>query len=309
MNPGNSGGPLLSDKKNQVVGVVTSGLANANNINFAAPINEVVLICKRIVTQWQGTPIYDRTPTLNCRFTKLARVLSEHATCKDYEGRRDIAPKIAYPQSIDEACSNINRIYKHSSQAEQLFASLTPDILPEVCSHMFWMRMIDKACVGATSEQKRELLAAIRNNCIHEGDVLVAIDDRPIDLQMMSLFDNIWNDRIGFQSGMDRLCVGDEIRLKYYRPGETKTRESVMKLQPPQHNFRQLFPDADYANYIVMAGVFVMPLSVNHIPLIRGGDALITLVTRPDTKNESVLIVTHTTSIAISVRGQSNCCW
>ena len=51
VNPGNSGGPMLSDTNNQVIGLITPGLANANNINFAAPIKEVLLICGRIISK------------------------------------------------------------------------------------------------------------------------------------------------------------------------------------------------------------------------------------------------------------------
>lgn len=144
-----------------------------------------------------------------------------------------------------------------------------------------------------SATQRRELLLALRNDCLQENDVLVSIDDRAIDLQMMSMFENIWSDRIGFQSGMDRLRVGDTVKLTYYRPGETETRTSRMVLHSAQNMFRQLFADADDAKYVVMAGVFVMPLSINHISLIRGGEALVSLVTRPDVKNESVLIITH----------------
>lgn len=48
VNPGNSGGPLLN-KQSNVVGIVTSGMSNAQNINYAAPMKESMVVIERII--------------------------------------------------------------------------------------------------------------------------------------------------------------------------------------------------------------------------------------------------------------------
>lgn len=48
VNFGNSGGPLISKKDNVVVGVVVSGLDNAQNINFATPLEEIRMTLFRV---------------------------------------------------------------------------------------------------------------------------------------------------------------------------------------------------------------------------------------------------------------------
>ena len=67
VNPGNSGGPLISKMDNCVIGVVHSAEGNASGIGYAAPIDEVVKICKRVVSTWilKNSPVYDRTPRLD----------------------------------------------------------------------------------------------------------------------------------------------------------------------------------------------------------------------------------------------------
>ena len=113
----------------------------------------------------------------------------------------------------------------------------------------------------------------------------MSIDDNPIDLQMMTLLEHIWSDRIGFQSALDRKCVGDRVKLTYYRPGETETRECHMKLESSQNAYRKLHADADSIRYAVLAGVVVMPLAVNHVEALReNGKAFTTMVTRPDVR-------------------------
>ena len=54
VNPGNSGGPLLDDAKQTVVGVITSGVDHqvAVGINYAAPIREAMLAVRRILDAW-----------------------------------------------------------------------------------------------------------------------------------------------------------------------------------------------------------------------------------------------------------------
>lgn len=93
VNPGNSGGPLLNEKA-EVVGIVTSGMTNAQNINYAAPFVESLVIIRRIIycyvhnlnltTRGDDKIVMDRLPKINCTFTRANRVLLEsiNDSCK-----------------------------------------------------------------------------------------------------------------------------------------------------------------------------------------------------------------------------------
>ena len=82
------GGPLL-DEDGHVVGIVTPGMSNAQNINYAVPFVESLIVAKRIdrhsqaQTQLSIQPSSEgrfavwphHLPRLNCRFTRANAVL------------------------------------------------------------------------------------------------------------------------------------------------------------------------------------------------------------------------------------------
>ena len=53
VNPGNSGGPMLDAETKRVVGVVTSGMNNADATNFFTPMDEAYYAIRRIVTRYR----------------------------------------------------------------------------------------------------------------------------------------------------------------------------------------------------------------------------------------------------------------
>jgi hypothetical protein len=53
VNPGNSGGPMLDAETRRVVGVVTSGMNNAQTTNFFTPMDEAYYAIRRIVTRYR----------------------------------------------------------------------------------------------------------------------------------------------------------------------------------------------------------------------------------------------------------------
>ena len=112
VNPGNSGGPLL-DENNTVIGLVTSGMVDAQGINYVAPIEEVRIIVDRIVTRWrlQTTgPVFDRLPSLNCSFTKGNRVLLNRIQgCNSGVFCTSVHPLVEYPQNVSDALQNLKR--------------------------------------------------------------------------------------------------------------------------------------------------------------------------------------------------------
>ena len=141
-------------------------------------------------------------------------------------------------------------------------------------------------------------MGLIRNQTLKEGDIVCSMVVRnktyDIDLQMTSKFD-FWQDNIGFSAILDRLdCVdgeaGDWVTLNFYRDMEIDNIR--MPLRPQCNTFRNLHADIDAVPYIVMAGVFVMPLTHNHVPLFRR-EPMHTLMHRPDSRHLSLLVVTH----------------
>jgi S1-C subfamily serine protease len=55
INPGNSGGPVLDTTSGRVLGLVTSGMDFMQATNFFVGIDEVALVCMRILRTWNRT--------------------------------------------------------------------------------------------------------------------------------------------------------------------------------------------------------------------------------------------------------------
>lgn len=294
VNPGNSGGPLLDDS-NRVIGLVTSGMVDAQGINYAAPIFEACVICQRLLRQWEAKgkaqPCTERLPSLNCSFTKSNRVLLKSIDgCKSGVFCTSVHPLLEYPQTIEAALENVQR----EKADESLVRAVKGARLHPSMTRGRWTKVLQ----DAKYEDPVSGLAAIRNDTIQEGDIVCSMGVRgktyDIDLQMTSKFD-FWKDNIGFAAILDRLDnvengEGDHVRLDYYR-GSTMNKVDI-PLMPQQNVFRKLHADADDVPYIVMGGIFVMPLLHNHISLFRR-EPMYTLMTRPDSRHESILILTH----------------
>lgn len=50
LNPGNSGGPVV-DRRGRVLGIVTFGIAGAENLNFAVPVEQAVFYLEELATR------------------------------------------------------------------------------------------------------------------------------------------------------------------------------------------------------------------------------------------------------------------
>ena len=75
VNGGNSGGPLI-DAENRVVGIITSGINGAQNINYAAPMHESMAVLRRVASRGAvGRPHYEMGVDFNCHFAKLNQTL------------------------------------------------------------------------------------------------------------------------------------------------------------------------------------------------------------------------------------------
>lgn len=313
VNPGNSGGPLL-DESNRLIGIVTSGRTDAQGINFAAPITESMIMINRIVEQYSktGQIVYDRIATVNSSFTKSNRVLLDSIkNCNSGVYTTSVHPSVLYPQTPSDALENILNNMRRSengplAQSKQLLESNQPvfeavqrllrehkDPFKFVMTQMRWSRFISE--ITMSNELRSGIVLLLRNDVLQDGDIVcsMVVNDKEydIDLQMTAKFD-FWHDRVNFQAIFDRMsCANGEcVHFKYFRNGSLAT--TKMTLQPNLNAYRKMYADADAVPYLVMGGVFVMPLMLNHVPLFRN-EPLYTLLTRPDNRHLSILVVTH----------------
>lgn len=301
VNPGNSGGPLL-DETNKVIGLVTSGMVDAQGINYVAPIKEACIIAKRILQEWlkqkKTRSITDRLPCLNCSFTKSNRVLMHDISkCNSGVYCTSVHPMLEYPQTKQDAVKNIESCGADSTLKSQLIKIVQEaDWTGPVMTRSRWGALFQKY---RTSIDLIDAIDMVRNDTIKEGDVVCSLGVRDetydVDLQMTSKFE-FWQDNIGFTAIFDRLDnvtengEGDRVRLDYYR-GD-KLGHVEIPLYPQMNTFRKMHADTDPIKYMVIGGIFTMSLLHNHIPLFRR-EPMYTLMTRPDTRHESILILTH----------------
>lgn len=308
VNPGNSGGPLISDTDNCVIGLVHSGELNANGIGYAAPIDEIVITCANILETWSRLatkrPVHIRTPHLGYSFTKLDETLARHRGCTGPIVTA-VHPAVLYPQDINSAIANLEKDARFAHWKAPLAAAYNKQSSsPPVHNFAFWTNLLHAASAadsvkGASAKEVTSVHEALRNDCMRVGDVLTGVDWSPespeggvdaIDIQCTSNFSSIWADRIAFSSQLDRLQVGDTVLMQYSRDGQD--RQLNHTLCKPLDAFRMWHSDADTVEYMVIAGVFVMTLTLNHVIALQR-DALLSLVNRPDSHHESLLIVTH----------------
>ena len=296
VNPGNSGGPLLNEQ-NEVIGVVTSGMMDVQGINYVAPIDECVVILRRILQKWKGSRhvVPDRLPSLNCSFTKANRVLLKDI-CKSGVFCSSVHPLVEFPQSAEAAVRNLRR---HASDDESVRTCIdylnTRPKLDEPMTRDAWARLFIE---NSTCRDMQTLLAMLRNDTLMEGDIVCHMEVRgkkyEIDLQMTCKFE-FWQDSIGFTSILDRLtCTddddGDTIKFDVFRG--TLPHTISMRLDPNRNIFRKIHADVEPVEYMALSGVFCMPLFHNHVPLFRR-EPLHTLMARPSSRHLSVLVITH----------------
>ena len=110
-----------------------------------------------------------------------------------------------------------------------------------------------------------------------------------LDLQMSVKFD-FWEDRLHFETIFDRLDPNAVVELSYVRNGEVNT--TSLPLTQNKDLFREFFPEMEPIPYCCFAGMIVMELTHNHIPIFARHN-LFALMNRPGVQERSVLLITH----------------
>ena len=254
VNPGNSGGPVLNDE-HQVIGVVTSGFTDAQGINFAAPITEVLRIAIRAIPKYNREfPVYDQLPSLNMIFSRGNTSMME---AFGLMGRNR--------QVCGIRCSAVHPKYDGKIDSLQ-----EGDIL--VCISF------NPINVEGTSSKFRGPMA-----------------EYEIDVNGYTEYPEFWtHGKLPWEAALNRLSIGESLKLKYHRPSEMakgETRHIQLELDSGNLNtYRIMYPHFSTIEYIVLGGVFVMPLCMNHNEFSQNLKALFM---EPSSKHRSFLIVTN----------------
>ena len=272
VNPGNSGGPLCNSK-NEVIGIVTSGLQDARGINYVAPINETIIILKRIL---ENNIVFDHIPSFNAGFSKANLTLLKNSNgvyCNS------VHPFLEYPQTTEEVLRNLKNINPNHEFISIITSKKIDDTIYK--DETTWMELLGKTNLND-----------IKNTSLREGDILYKIELNntiyDIDIQMTSNFEFWTQNNIGFSSILDRSFCGQEIKYHILRKNRNMIINTV--IHKPYNIYRTI--SDEHIDYCVLGGVFVSPLRPEHISSLKRED-LRTFMRRPKNKHFSFLIITH----------------
>ena len=259
VNPGNSGGPLLNDL-HQVIGIVVSGMTKAQGINYAAPIFECLIICKRIIKEWKpNLKIHDNIPALNASFTKANETIMKHFHCSSgvictsvhphteknnlYRGLVICAVGVKCPACREDNCVEIDTQY--TEEKFEIDLQMT-------CEFPFWPERLPFHAV---------------------------LDRLAVDDQIKMYYHQ-----------------KEENEREQNNPTDiTKEKLSDFKriLHSSKNVYRTLYSEFDDAEYYVIGGVWLMELRHNHIPLLLQKKIDLTnFMTSPSQPHQSLIIVT-----------------
>tara|TARA_B100000482_G_C12609971_1_gene298617 strand:- start:1429 stop:3186 length:1758 start_codon:yes stop_codon:yes gene_type:complete len=305
VNPGNSGGPLLNSD-NKVLGIITSGLTNANGIYYAAPIFEAKIMFDRMLksSNYIEPPltaegaVLDYIPSLNSSFTKSNKVLLENLpTDGVFENGiccTAVHDKIEYPSNIEQAKNNLKTYSDHTTiRCLKFLDTLTHSVIDEMTKCDWKQVLLQQFNLSECSQ----LMKKLRNPTLKKGDLVSSIivnrKSYEIDSHMNCQFD-FWPDRLPYISILDRLSIGDKIVFKVGRleNKKYKTIDVEIALNKCMDAFREMFADTELVPFLSLAGVVVMPLLHNHIPLFKN-NSMLSMMDTPTAPHKSQLLITH----------------
>ena len=126
---------------------------------------------------------------------------------------------------------------------------------------------------------------------IQEGDMLYEFNDFRVDA-----YGDItvpWShDKIAITDLVARLKIGEKVTLVIYRGGKRQEIAFTFEYTPP-YPVRRMYPDYEDIDYEVIAGMVIMELADNHLPLLIPDMPFLIRYLKPDNKTVSKLIITH----------------
>lgn len=128
-------------------------------------------------------------------------------------------------------------------------------------------------------------------NQLKPGDMIYEINGLTVDL-----YGDVtvpWSeDKISTAEYISRLNVGEKVKLLVYRKGKKMNFECTFdrkKLLP----IRQVYPEYEELPYEIFGGYVVMPLLLNHIPLLLQTSASLAKYGEDKNQDKELLIITH----------------
>jgi len=101
---------------------------------------------------------------------------------------------------------------------------------------------------------------------IQAGDMIYSIDNYAVDIYGEMSVPWSKEDRISIIDYVARLKLGHDIKLVYYRKGAKHTANlTLTQTEPP---IRRVYPGFEKVEYDMLAGLVIMPLTVNHVMLL-----------------------------------------
>jgi serine protease Do len=102
-----------------------------------------------------------------------------------------------------------------------------------------------------------------------------------------------WNeDKVSMLEILDRLEIGDKVNLVVYRKGEKKEIEFMLehRFLPP---IRFIYPDFEKVDYETIAGLVVMELTQNHIPILAENSHELLAYESSEKQYEPALVISY----------------
>lgn len=142
------------------------------------------------------------------------------------------------------------------------------------------------------------------HNQLQPDDMIYSVNGDAVDLYGEMSVD--WSeDKISTAEYISRLAVGQKVTLVVYRQGKKKVFECTFdrkELAP----IRQVYVGYESIEYEIFGGLVVMPLMVNHIPLLGQVNNALVNFAKEKNQMEPMLVVTHMfpNSVAYKARVQ-----
>ncbi len=126
---------------------------------------------------------------------------------------------------------------------------------------------------------------------VKRGDMIYEINGHEVDMfgEMKLPFSE---DKLSIINYVSRLKLGEQIRLTVYRNGIRKEFELTFDLSEKQP-IREVYPGFEQLDWEVFAGMVVMPLMLNHLPLLGKHAPGLSKYIETKYQAEPVLIITH----------------
>lgn len=126
---------------------------------------------------------------------------------------------------------------------------------------------------------------------VQGGDMIYEINGYPIDIygEMRLPFGE---DKISIVDYVSRLAIGETLSLTVYRQGSRKEFSVTFGI-PERPAIHEIYPGYEEVDYEIFAGMVVMPLYLNHLPMLANRAPGLAKFAETRNQNEPALVITH----------------